>query len=62
MIALSMASGDGAPLNIASPRVGGMTAGLLAMSSTTTSALVLAASLALYVAGLLAPLGAKGNG
>jgi len=60
MIALSMASGDGALGNIA-PGVGAMTAGLLEMPSTTTWALVLAAGLALYVAGLFAPLRARGR-
>ena len=54
-----MAPGGGAPIDIASPRVGGMTAGLLAVPATTTWALVLAASLGLYVAGLFAPLGGK---
>lgn len=51
---LSMAPG-GVPIDIASPRVGGLTVGLVAMPSTTTGALVLAAGLALYVAGLFAP-------
>ena len=36
VIVLSMASGDGARINIASPKVGGMTAGLVAIPSTTT--------------------------
>ena len=61
MIALSMASGDGPLGNIAPPGVGAMTAGLLEMPSTTTWALVLAASLALYVAGLFAPLRVRGR-
>jgi hypothetical protein len=61
VIALSMASGDGALIDISSSGVGGMTAGLFAMLSTTTWMLVLAASLALYAAGLFAPLGAKGS-
>jgi hypothetical protein len=60
VIVLSMAPGDGALIDIASPRVGGMTAGLLSMPSTTW-ALGLAASLGLYVAGLFAPLSRKGS-
>lgn len=58
-IVLSMPSSDRAPIQIASPRVGGMTAGLVARPSTTTEALVLAAGLVLYVVGLFAPLGGR---
>ncbi len=58
-IVLSMPPGEGAPIDIMSPRVGGMTTRLVAMPLTTTWALVLAASLGLYVAGLFAPLGGK---
>jgi hypothetical protein len=56
VIVLSMASGEGARISIASPKVGGMTAGLVAIPSMTTDALVLAAGLVLYAAGLFAPL------
>ena len=59
VVVVSMATGKGAPIDIAWPGAGGMTVGLLAMPSTTTWALALAASLGLYVAGLFAPLGAK---
>jgi hypothetical protein len=55
VVVLSMAAGEAARINIASPRVGGMT-GLLAMPPMTTDALVLAAGLLLYAAGLFAPL------
>jgi hypothetical protein len=61
VVAVSMATADGALGDIASRRAGSMTAGLLALSSTTAWALALAASLSLYVAGLFAPLGAKGK-
>jgi hypothetical protein len=61
VIALSMASGVGAPIDFPSPRVGGMTARLLTMPPATPWTLVLAAGLGLYVAGLFAPLGAKGR-
>lgn len=57
-IVLSMPQG-GVPIDIASPRVGGLTSGLVAMPSTTTGALVLAAGLVLYVAGLFAPFGGR---
>ena len=59
VVAVSMATGEGAPIDIESAGAGGMATGLLAMSSTTTWALALAASLALYVAGLFAPVGAR---
>jgi len=55
VIVLSMAAGEGARINIASPRVGGMT-GLVGMPPMTTDALVLAAGLLLYAGGLFAPL------
>jgi len=58
VIVLSMAYGEGAPANIASPRFGGVTAGLV-MPSMTLEALVLPAGLGLYVAGLFAPLSGR---
>jgi hypothetical protein len=42
-------------IDITSPRLGGFTAGLVAMPDTTAGVLVLAAGLALYAAGLFAP-------
>jgi hypothetical protein len=56
-IVWSTLRGDGAPIDNALPGVHGITAGLVAMPSTTTGALVLAAGLVLYTAGLFAPLG-----
>ena len=53
-IVLSMPP-DGVAIDIASPRVGGLTAGLVAMPSTTQGALILATGLVLYVAGLFTP-------
>lgn len=58
-IVLSMPPGDWSHIPIASPRVGGVTAGLVAMPSTSAEALALAAGLALYAAGLFAPLGGR---
>ena len=58
-IVLSMPPGERAPIDIASSRVGGIAVGLVAMPATTTEALVLAAGLLLYVAGLFAPLGGR---
>jgi hypothetical protein len=49
--------GDAAPIEIAMPGIRGITAGLIAMPSTTMGTLVLAAGLVLYVAGLFGPLG-----
>jgi hypothetical protein len=55
VIVLSMPSGVEVPIDLASPRVGGLTTGLVPMPSTTTGAVALAAGLVLYVAGLFAP-------
>lgn len=60
VVVLSMGSGGGAWVSIASPRVGGITAGLVAVPMTT-DALVLAAALVLYAAGLFAPLSRGGR-
>ena len=51
-IALSMPLGEGVPIDLALPGIGAVKAGLVPMPSETTGSLVLAASLALYVAGL----------
>jgi len=59
-IVVSMVLGDEPSGVVAWPRVGGTMTGLVAITSPTTWTLVLAASLALYVAGLLAPLRGKG--
>ena len=56
-IVFSASLGDVASLHVALPRVPGITTDLVAMPSTATGALVLAAILVLYVAGLFAPLG-----
>ncbi len=56
-IVMSMPPGGGLPAYIASPAVGGLTSGLVAMPSSGTYALILATGLMLYVAGLFAPLG-----
>ena len=55
-LVVSMPPGDTARIDIVSPGIRGMTAALVAMPSTTTGALGLAAGLVLYVAGLFAPL------
>ena len=55
VIVLSMPPGVVVPIDLASPRAGGLTIGLVPMPSTTTGAVVLAAGLVLYVAGLFAP-------
>ena len=55
----SMPPGGGIPIDFVAPRVGGMTAGLVPMPGTATGALVLAASLLLYAAGLFAPVGER---
>lgn len=46
-------------IDVALPRVGGMTAGLVAMPSITSETLVLAAGLVLYAAGLFSPLSGR---
>lgn len=55
-IVLSTPLGGAAPMDIAWLRLRGMTAGLVAMPSTTPAALALAGGLALYLVGLFAPL------
>ena len=55
VIVLSMPPAVVVPIDLASPRVGGFTTGLVPMPSTTMGAVVLAAGLVLYVAGLFAP-------
>ena len=55
VMVLSMLPDVVVPIDLASPRVGGVTAGLVPMPSTTTGTVVLAAGLVLYVAGLFAP-------
>jgi hypothetical protein len=54
-----MPPGGRAPIDLVSPRVGAMTAGLVEMRSPTMEALVLGAGLGLYIAGLFAPLGGR---
>jgi hypothetical protein len=56
VIVLSMPPGVVVTIDLASPRVGGLTTGLVPMPSTTTGAVVLAAGLVLYLGGLFAPL------
>ena len=58
-IALSTPLSDAGPIDIPLPGIRGITAGLVEMPSTATGALVLGSGLALYVAGLFAPLGAR---
>ncbi len=48
--------GAAVPIDIAVPRVRGMTAGLVGMPTTMTAALLVASGLVLYVSGLFAPL------
>jgi hypothetical protein len=55
VIVLSMPPGVVVPIDLASPRVVGLTTGLVPMPSTTTGAVVLAAGLVLYLGGLFAP-------
>jgi len=55
-IVWALPPGHWVSINIAPLSVGSMTTGLVTMPPTTTGALVLATGLALYVAGLFAPL------
>jgi hypothetical protein len=58
-LVVSMSSRGVVPFDIAAPLVSGMTTGLVPMPGTGTGALVLAASLLLYAAGLCAPVGGR---
>jgi hypothetical protein len=57
-IATSMPAGE-VPIYMASPAVGGVAASLVALRPSGTEALVLAAGLMVYVAGLFAPLAGR---
>lgn len=59
-IVMSMPAG-GMSAYIAAPVVGGISSGVVAMRSSGSEALMLAASLVLYAAGLFAPLGGRGR-
>jgi hypothetical protein len=59
VIVLSMPPGSSAVIDFTSPKIGGVMTGVVTLPSTTVGALALVASLALYVAGLFAPLGRR---
>ena len=59
-IVMSMPAG-GLTAYIAGPAVGGITSGVVAMRSSGIEALMLAAGLMLYAAGLFAPFGGRGR-
>jgi hypothetical protein len=61
VVILPTAPGWEGPINIVSPRVGGLAGLLDSMPSTTTGALVLVGGLVLYAAGLFAPLSRRGR-